>query len=462
MLKIHYYQFSDQSGEEDIPNLINNIDNYLLLSTQETLDTTEMQNNFHIMIDNLLKLMNYLYINHNWSVTPKLLTSDFYTKLIKKAKHMIQHLLIKSLLNTKYFHLIFMFHQHAPFTNSIDTIYKLLINSIIDVKPETGIYIQQVLSIYLTDAAIYNNAYAIKILMNDYNVSPTIIWHPLCITYKNLAITNMPITYITNAELSIKCTKFFTVSHKEQEHIFIMMLNKIDFSNEHLPPWQIQEIFRCSFKNNFILAINYLLTQQSFCKRLQTEDEDIIMMAFSATTIPGYQQLINIILNNPNILHNNPDIENIILKIEQYKTKFNNINQIQKECANYDDKILKIILNFIKTFILRYPEQNALYELLIVTQNEIEKLQSEQDSLIEYNQQLQTEVMLLKTSQHTLQQQYNRLLYKHSLLHLQLHNMKHDCPILEQTYQQAHANEPSVEISSPTIPVINRRFSYYL
>lgn len=462
MLKIRCYQFSDQSGEEDLINLLQNLDNYLLISTQNNLETNDIQKNFYILIDNLLKLMNYLHINYNWSITPELLTKEIYTQLIKKTKELTKNLLIKSLTNTQYTPLIPIFHQHMPFTYAIETTYKLLINSILDIKPETGIYIQQILSICLTDAAIYNNAYAIKILINEYNVSPTVMWHPLCITYKNIAINNMPIMYITEAELTAKLIKFFTVSHREQEHMFIMMLHKIDFSNELLYVWQIQEIFRCSFKNNFILAINYLLTQQYFCQRLRIEEDDVIMMAFSSIAIPGYQELINIIFNHANILHHNQELENKILKINEYKTKFNNLNELQKSYNNYNDNILKVILNFIKIFILRYPEQNALYELLTITKTKIEKLQLENDYLTEYNQQLQTNMVLFKTNQQSLQEQYNKLLYKHSLLHLQLHNTKHKCPILDHAYQQNDCNATSVEISSPTIPTIQRRFSYYL
>lgn len=352
---------------------------------------TENLQDFYIMIDNFEQIINYLNINEQWIIR-NITRKKTDLKFAQTIRENIENIMIAGIINEQYNNLIFEFHRYTPFTNSINTIYKWLINSLLHAKKiHQGIDIKLILSAYLTHAASYNHHHAIKILIEDYHVSPIKIWLTTPAIYKKFHLTIMPIIHITNPELINTNNKSFTTSRQQQEYYFLFMLNKIDFAATKITEYQVQDIFRCVFKNLFLKALDNLLDNKYFCEKLEFTETDLIMLALGSIIIPSqYNNLINKILNHPNII-NKPtfNIQEIQSNIEHFIKilRATPLIQITKKYHNF--VTLNMVSDFIKTsLMINEFNNNVSFDLLLYLQKEIEQLKQENTALQRLTNQL--------------------------------------------------------------------------
>lgn len=399
------YKFSINSGNKDIADFLSFIDQILFINPdanvpdgQEEALPLQVKEDFNAMISNFEKFMIYAQINETWQVQDQYVDDVSMVTLIQKTKKATQRILIKGILHSNYANIIFCFHQHKPLLGSTQVIYKLLINSIIDLGSEANIDLERVIALYLMDAANYNNCVAIQILITEYSASPINTWQAMnLVTNQNEAII-MPIIQLTNTKKTSLDKQVVDISSLEQEYNFIFMLNSIDFSNASIETWKLQEIFRCAFKNKFINALNNLLSQQDFCQKLILTEEDLIMVAFSAVVFPTYNSLVNMIIKKNNLLKTaDCGSEDTLKKIEYYKIVFKDMIKPVLDYENFEYTIIKVVLDFLSYFLDVKPESEMLPNWLIVIQVTQEKLKAENAMLLQNNLKLQADILLLKS-----------------------------------------------------------------
>lgn len=387
--QINSYYFTNDY-EKEIENFISELNNYLY--NHNTLTANEIQDNFRIIIDNFQHLMEYFGIDDNWNIRNIYVPYKLNMSLIKNTKKYIARTLELGIANKEYTNIIFEFHRYAPLTQPATQIYKFLINTILYSTKENNIYKQAILSLYLGHAIIYNNFDAIKILIEEYHVSPITTWPQLPNEYKHLELKIMPLIQTIHNVPEEKIIKFFYTNKQHQEQNFIFMLSKINFNKEHIKSWQIQEIFKYTFTNYFTQAMNYLLEQNGFCKKLKFTREELIILAFSKLFINQYNQLINIIFTHHNVLNNSHiNIEDIKQQVEHYINILNNMLTFNENCQNLDHIVLKIILEFTKTYLTNNYATNQ--ELLFEHQQQSEQLILQNRALLQSNELLQQQLM---------------------------------------------------------------------
>lgn len=387
--KINNYNFTNDYAKE-LENFITEINCYLSNYNKLTLD--EMKDNFKIIIDNFKNLMEYCGIDENWNIRDIYFSYKLNIDLINYIKEYLTQTLITWRTNKEYRNIIFEFHRYAPFSEQITTIYKLLINATLYSTNEDGFYKQPILSLYLSHAIIYNNFDAIKILIEEHNVSPLTVWPHLPNKHKHLETKLMPLIQTIHTNPDQKIIKFFYTIKQHQEQIFLFMLSKINFNDEHIKPIQTQEIFNHTFKNYFTQAMHYLLEQKDFCNKINFKTEEFIMLAFSKLFAHQYNQFIDIILTHPNIANNhNINITNIRQQLEQHISLLNNMLTFNANCQNLDHIVLKIVLEFTKTYLTNNYAANQ--ELLFEQQQQIETLMLQNGSLLQSNNLLHQQLL---------------------------------------------------------------------
>lgn len=377
--KINFLTSDDNTIKDNIQHFISEIEKRLNVN----LLLTESLEDFYIMIKNFEQIINYLNINEQW-IIKHIISKKIDIKFAQTIKEQIQNIIIAGIINEQYNNLIFEFHRYMPFNNSINTIYKLLINSLYRLRPREKIDMNIILSAYLTHAASYNHYHAIKILIENYHVSPIKIWHITPAIYKKFHLTTMPIIHITNPEIINTNNKIFTISRQQQEYYFLFMLDKIDFTTTTITEHQAQEIFRCTFKNLFLKVLDKLLDNKHFCQQLEFAETDLIMLALGSIIIPlQYDNLINKILNHPNIINKtNFNIKETQVKIECFIKILlaTPLIQITKQYHNFIT--LNMVADFIKTSLtINQFNNNFSFDLLIYLQQEIEQLKQENTEL---------------------------------------------------------------------------------
>jgi hypothetical protein len=398
------YKFSINSGNKDIADFLSFIDQILLTNPDANISEgnealpLKVKEDFNAMIAAFERFMSYAQINEKWQIQDKYIDDVSMITLIQKTKKVIQRMLIKGILQLNYTNIIFCFHQHKPLINSMQVIYKLLINSIIDVGAEANVDLERVVTLYLMNAATYNNCDAIQILITEYSASPINTWPALNVVTNKLEAIIMPIIQLTNTKKASLDKQVVDISCIEQEYNFIFMLNNIDFSSTSIETWKLQEIFMCAFKNKFIDALNNLLLQQDFCQRLILTEEDLIMIAFSVVVFPTYNSLVNMIIKKNNLLKTfDCNSEDTLKKIEYYKVVFEDMIKPVLDCENFDYTIIKAVITFLSYFIDVRPESEMIPNWLIVVQATQEKLKAENEMLLQNNLKLQAEILLLKS-----------------------------------------------------------------
>lgn len=348
---------------------------------------------FYIIINAFENFMNYSNINEDWQ------TNNVYPKntstidLVQKTKQSIQQILIKGILQCNYINLMFVFHQNEYVSTSIETIYKLLINSLVDIE-NTNPYInvKRILRFYLLHAATYNNSAIIKILLEEYHVSPIKTWPAINHASRRIEAMVMPIIQLTLAQKHGVDKQLFNISFAKQESNFILMLNNIDYMK--IQTWQTQEIFRCAFKHKFIEVIKYLITQESFCEKLAFTEEDLMMMAFCFIVFPEYTILINTIINEKNVLQ----ILNHISKdkLKNYIDMLHNINQSTFKDDNHSHMAIKLAQDFLDCFLEGNQENEFISKVLKVFQHSQENLTQRNEDLLQQNLRLQEDILILQ------------------------------------------------------------------
>jgi hypothetical protein len=232
----------------------------------------------------------------------------------------------------------------------------------------------------------------------------------------------MPIIQITNFEKIETEKKTLNISRETQEYNFMLMLNNIDFSEPSISTWQNQEIFRCTFRNKFFEAINFLLAQEAFCQKLMPPKNDLMTIAFSCVSLPEYCDLLNSILNNHNMLTiASSQINNTVFQLKMYINFIQSMRAYRFDCINCiknDYKSITVLWDIINSVLGAKPEQQFILNYLIIMQNIQDTLMTENDKLLQNNFELQANVSTLT----------------HQLADL---NLKH---LALQTHQQEHLN----------------------
>lgn len=361
MIQIFDYNFSKKSGELDICNFLINLEEYLLEYNTIKQEEQQIINNFYSIVLNLQKLIAFIGVNYTWlptNVPPKNIVNN---DLITHVKQSLYNIIIKGFHYVDYANIIFIFHEHAPFTYIIERTYKLLIHTF--TSEQNNYYnVQHILSIILSNAATNNNYYAIKTLIFKYNVSPIIAISQPPATNHIVTQNTIPIIQIFTKDFTQNYKSYFIVSPQEKEYNFLLMLHKINFCDPNIERWKIQKIFRCVLQNNLKLALNYLLEQKMFWTKLTLEEEDIIIMAYILIAQLEQSNLINITLNHPNIL-NNAVFKATLVK-QHINDYINIINQIIY-LNNPSNRIFKIIMDFTKYFSALNYDNNLIYAELI-------------------------------------------------------------------------------------------------
>ena len=389
--KLVSYKFSVDSGNPDIGDFLSFLDQ--ILSGNNS--SLTVQNNFYAVVTNFEKFINYANINEEWQEKQQGNILDINLKI--KIKKTIQQMLIKGILQPDYINLIFEFHQRKPFLMSTQMIYIFLINSIIDIGPESEIDCERILSLYLLNAANYNNSDAIKILLERYNVSPVKTWPAVNLANNEIEAIIMPIIQLTNTKIHQIDKQFANNLVVQPESNFILMLNHIDFHQENIKTCKIQEIFRCAFKNKFITAIDSMLKKEEFCQKIFFTEEDLIMLAFGLVAIPDYAVLINRIVDGDNILKTTQlNKEDTLKKLNYYINILQKIVSTKYECEKFDHIVINIALEFISYFLEKNPENDLISNLLVLAQFEQNKLTQANNLLLETNSKLYTENLTLQ------------------------------------------------------------------
>lgn len=430
---VNSYNFSAEVGIQEVMHFIAELNSYIA-PNNPILTTDQMQQNFSNIVNNLYKLQQYLGIDEQWSLPYPPCRDKLDIMSVQNTKFAIQKILTKSILHKRYKNIIFEFHRYQPFTVIIQQIYTLLINALLDIKPSLGIDTKVVLSLYLTHASVYNNTSAIKLLIEQYHVSPIVTWSTLPIKYAYAALTVMPLLLTVNIKAFQDNQKFFTVSFEEQQANFMLMLRQVNFSQMHINLLQIQQIFRCAFENTLVHVIDYLLEQIEFCERIHFSEEDIIMMAVSTVVLPQYQAIVDNILHNQHLSKNtNINLDEIKKQIEQYVYILKNIddNLSNQEQTASNQQILKITLKFVQTFLAKNPENNNMSEILFITTRELDNIRQEKQALLLENSKLQEniaaleqEIDKLRVNLSASQQQNEELVHKQELLLNKFNNYK--------------------------------------
>lgn len=333
---------------------------------------------FNPLVKNLVDFMQYVDINETWAIQNNSLASIARdTHFISRLKKQIRNMLLTSIKNTLVCNIIFMFHHHLPINYSFHAAYKLLINTLLDPQAaQEGVNVNLLLSIYLTHAAIYNHEQAIKILIENYKACPIQKWINIPNDYQKFNLHIMPIIHITNpthVNLSYRC---FISSKHQREQIFLYMLHNINI-DEPIGENNIQNIFRCAFKHLFTRVIDYLLNNPSLCKNIDITENDIIMFAFGSIMIPNeYYNLIQIILNHPNIIaKRHLNISEIQTKISFFITELDNLSNL---IINTNSGIaLNVVSDFIRTFLEFKQYNNFTEQVLVALQKNFFLLQQE-------------------------------------------------------------------------------------
>lgn len=411
ILKI--YEFSSQSGQQDITDFLFIINQLLSNNNSNSsenifLATLIVKENFYSILKNFEKMMNYLNINEKWQQKNKgknKRNNNYIIKYIATTKGKVQKILMQGMVNFYYINLIFVFNQHKPFISSMQLIYRLLLNAVVDLSLETDIYFSdQVLYAYLMDAANANNLCAIKILIEEHHISSIKILPVINRITNKIESFTMPILQLTNVKKYGLDRKSSDDYWKEVEYNFIYMFNSIDFSKIIIQLWQPQEIFRCAFKTTFMRALICLLQHQIFCESLFFTEEDLIMIAFSMVAIPDYTNIVNIILNKNNFLKTlNSNHEETLKKTQNYidllQGRFNSNSNFQ----DLDHLILKTSLDFSSYFFSKHMENNAISKLLMIVKFEQENLTQENQKLLNNNFAFQEEITVLNKKIENLQ-----------------------------------------------------------
>ena len=417
MNRLIVYDSSIRSGNKNIADFLCCIDeilsvyNAILFNTNTTL-SLKTKKNFYAMIRNFEKFMYYANINEKWQSTNYNQHNDSMSPLVQKTKKATQRILLKGILQPTYINLIFEFHQYKSLISFIPMIYKLLINSIMDIANEEGVDLKKIFTLYLLNAATYNNSGAIEILLKEYHASPLKTWPVFSAITNNPETKIMPIIQLTTNTKKIKIDKSsFNIYCLEQEYNFILMLKNINFTETTIKPWKIQEIFRCAFKNNFIEAMNHLLAQLAFCQKLILTEEDLIMIAFVIVSIPEYNTLVNMIISKDNLLKNAvSSVEDPLKKIQYYQTTLQNMTTSILNGQNFDYGVIKIVLNFLSYFLDRNPEHEFISIWLTVVNLVQEKLQTENTMLLQNNFKLQEDILSLINENRRLQETLDLLI----------------------------------------------------
>lgn len=411
MIQIFDYSFSKKLGELDVCNFLTNLDKYL--SEYNTIKQKEPQiiNNFYSIVLNLQKMMAFMDINYTWLTIKTNQKNMINNNLIKNTKQLIYNMIAKSFYSENYTNIIFIFHKHTPFTYSTERVYKLLINTI-TTEQNKNYDLQYVLSLILSDAAMRNNYYAIKILTSQYKVSPITL----------IASNTMPILQIFSQNGEQIYKQYFMVLPQEKEYNFISMLHTINFLDPNIEYWKIQKIFRCTFQNNLKQALNYLLDQKIFWTKLILEEEDIILIAYSIVTQLDHNNLVNIIFNHPNVLNNSIFKANFIQQhINHYINIINQIIYFNDSSNN----TLKTIINFTKYFLTLQYNNNLIYnEFINKLQQENKRLENmafiynlEVAHLEEQLKQMTLDTRAISTVAVDLSNKYNYLLSQFHQIH---------------------------------------------
>ena len=402
--RLIFYKFSQDSldaFEKDIEDFLSLIENVLskdisTLSEYDIVSTFSIKEDFYIILSNFEKFMHYANINEKWQLIDNY--NQAVMDIVEKTKKLIQTILIKGILNSNYINLIFEFNKHRPFLSSIEKIYKLLINSFVGVIVDDDIDMRKILSFYLMHAVTYNNSDAIRILIEEYHASPMQswpVWDGKTNCLKGMAI---PIVQLTNAKkFHGICQQNLNIFWQEQENNFIFMLQNIDFSDASIKLWKIQEIFRSAFKSKFHKAIDYLLMQQDFCANLVLTEEDLVMMAFSFVAVPDYKPIIDTILNKDNLLKTvNLKTEDTLKKLNQHISLLQSMINITTNCDKFEHLAIKVSLDVLINFFDRNPENEIIANMLLAAKVEQEKLQQENQHLLQKNLDLEAIIVGLQ------------------------------------------------------------------
>lgn len=402
--RLIFYKFSQNSldaFEKDIEDFLSLIEEALskdmsTLSDSDIVSTFSIKEDFYVILSNFEKFMYYANINEKWQPIDNY--NQAVMDIIEKTKKMIQTILIKGILNSNYINLIFEFNKHRPFLSSIEKIYKLLINSVAGVIIDNDIDIRKILSFYLMHAVTYNNSDAIRVLIEEYNASPMQSWPVWDGTTNCFKGTTIPIVQLTNArKFHGICQRNLNIFWQEQENNFIFMLKNIDFSDTSIKPWKIQEIFRSAFKSKFHKAIDYLLLQQDFCANLILTEEDLVMMAFSFVVVPDYKPIIDTILSKDNILKTaNLKSKDTLEKFNHHISLLQSMLSVTTDCDKFEHLAIKVSLDVLINFFDRNPENEIIANMLLAAKVEKERLQQENQYLLQKNLDLEAIIIGLQ------------------------------------------------------------------
>jgi len=390
-LDIIKYDFSESSGPQDIADFLFSMGIDGNLSSTSSREPSEMKKNFYTMLHNFQKFMAYANINEKWRNALSSKTSIIPNDFLLKIKRHIKLFLTEGILNNKHNNLIFEFSGHKLFIEGMSSIYRLLINAVLTTFPELDDHREQILSLCLGHAAACNNSSAIEILLTEYHASAIQTWPAINVRTDQPELTTMPILRITEQTMD---KEIFGISWTEQENNFTLMLNHIDFSKTDIENWQILEIFRVAFKNEFVMALGQLLKQKSFCQKLILTNEDLIMIAFRKVAVPSYQFLIESMLNNSNLfsadssdatIQPNNDAERLKTYIKLLQT----ILTSKVDGKKFHDTSIKLAIDFIQFLLSKNPEYNTIIALITNTQRHQDELSKKNSAL--FLQQLKSE-----------------------------------------------------------------------
>jgi len=390
-LDIIKYDFSESSGPQDIADFLFSMGIDGNLSSTSSREPSEMKKNFYTMLHNFQKFMAYANINEKWRNALSSKTSIIPNDFLLKIKRHIKLFLTEGILNNKHNNLIFEFSGHKLFIEGMSSIYRLLINAVLTTFPELDDHREQILSLCLGHAAACNNSSAIEILLTEYHASAIQTWPAINVRTDQPELTTMPILRITEQTMD---KEIFGISWTEQENNFTLMLNHIYFSKTDIENWQILEIFRVAFKNEFVMALGQLLKQKSFCQKLILTNEDLIMIAFRKVAVPSYQFLIESMLNNSNLfsadssdatIQPNNDAERLKTYIKLLQT----ILTSKVDGKKFHDTSIKLAIDFIQFLLSKNPEYNTIIALITNTQRHQDELSKKNSAL--FLQQLKSE-----------------------------------------------------------------------